>query len=166
MTFNDQQTEAIFSTEPLIVIAAGAGSGKTRVLTERLMHLCDVGLHETDSPMGTELDQIAAITFTEKAAREMKQRIRDSLERKAQESTNSEEEEYWDRQKIKLEGATISTFHSFCQRLLKQYAYQAGLPASFQVLDEVSASLLKQEILEGLFETVEFFKKQSLLFIC
>ncbi|WYP25355.1 UvrD-helicase domain-containing protein [Alkalihalobacillus sp. FSL W8-0930] len=163
MTFNDQQTEAIFSTEPLIVIAAGAGSGKTRVLTERLMHLCDVGLHETESPMGTELDQIAAITFTEKAAREMKQRIRGSLERKAQESTNPEEEEYWDRQKIKLEGATISTFHSFCQRLLKQYAYQAGLPASFQVLDEVSASLLKQEILEELFETVEFFQEAETL---
>lgn len=163
MIFNDQQTEAIFSTEPLIVIAAGAGSGKTRVLTERIMHLCDVGLHDSDSPMGTEIDQIAAITFTEKAAREMKQRIRASLEQKAMESTNPSEEEYWDRQKIKLEGATISTFHSFCQRLLKQYAYQAGLPASFQVLDEVSASLLKQEILEELFETVEFFQEAETL---
>ncbi|MFK3939047.1 UvrD-helicase domain-containing protein [Alkalihalobacillus sp. NPDC078783] len=158
MTFNDQQTEAIFSTEPLLVIAAGAGSGKTRVLTERIMHLCDVSLRDPDSPLGTEIDQIAAITFTEKAAREMKQRIRASLEEKARESTQPVEEDYWYRQKIKLEGATISTFHSFCQRLLKQYAYQAGLPASFQVLDEVSASLLKQEILEELFETAEFFR--------
>ncbi|MCM2675129.1 UvrD-helicase domain-containing protein [Alkalicoccobacillus plakortidis] len=102
MTFNDQQKEAIFSTEPLVVVAAGAGSGKTRVLTERVMYLCERAFLEPDSQHGAEITEISAITFTEKAAREMKQRIRGSLEEKVQDSKSDEERTYWAKQKEAL----------------------------------------------------------------
>ncbi|MDQ0207964.1 UvrD-helicase domain-containing protein [Alkalicoccobacillus murimartini] len=159
MTFNDQQQEAIFSKEPLVVVAAGAGSGKTRVLTERVMHLCELAFLEPESSHGAQIDAISAITFTEKAAREMKQRIRASLEDKLQSAIKDDEKMYWSNQKEALDRAVISTFHSFCQRLLNQYAYQAGLPASFHLLDEVGANVLKQDVLQSLFTFGDFFSQ-------
>lgn len=158
MTFNKEQEAAIYSKEPLIVVAAGAGSGKTRVLTERVMHLCEVAYAEPAASHGTQVDAITAITFTEKAAREMKQRIRLSLEEKVNSAHLDEEKAYWLKQKEALDRAVITTFHSFCQRLLNQNAYQAGLPATFQIIDEVDASLLKQEVLQSIFSSTDSFR--------
>lgn len=94
------QEKAINTIHRPVAVVAGAGSGKTRVLVERYLHLLD---------KGTAVDQIAAITFTKKAAQEMKERLRkarpeliDSMER-----------------------AQISTIHSLCQRIIQEHPLQA-----------------------------------------
>ncbi|TES53800.1 hypothetical protein E2L07_11840 [Halalkalibacterium halodurans] len=159
ITFNQEQEQAIFSRAPLVVLSAGAGSGKTRVLTERFVHICEQKWQETQNDLeasfGAEVDELVAITFTEKAAREMKERIRQRLLEKVEEAKahgDAGQMIFWQKQKEGLERARISTFHSFCQRLLLEYAQEAGIPPTFIVLDEVEAAIMKREILDDLFQ--------------
>lgn len=158
--FNEQQYKAIFSEEPLVVISAGAGSGKTKVLTERFVHLCEQSLagrlsHEA-SPTAATAEQIVAITFTKKAAREMRDRIRQAMEKKiekAREEDSLDREtvvHFWEEQLDFLGNAIISTFHSFCQKLIQAYAYEAHVFPQFRVLDDVSANLMQSDILNQL----------------
>ncbi|TSB46172.1 UvrD-helicase domain-containing protein [Alkalicoccobacillus porphyridii] len=164
MTFNTQQEEAIYSKQTLVVVAAGAGSGKTRVLTERVLHLSELAYAQPKEPHGAAIDSITAITFTEKAAREMKQRIRVSIENRIQSAPSVQEQNHWIGQKEALDRAVITTFHSFCQRLLHQHAFQADLPAAFQIIDDVDANLIKQDVLQSLFSSVDHFRKAEPFF--
>lgn len=122
-----------------ICVTAGAGSGKTRVLVDRYLKI--LNSKEDVCP-----DQIAAITFTEKAAAEMKSRIIDEMDR----------HEYADirgRHLEKIHAAPISTFHAFCSRILKENPFQAGVPANFGVLEGIEKKLLlKQTIKDTLQE--------------
>ncbi|HSU79668.1 MAG TPA: UvrD-helicase domain-containing protein, partial [Candidatus Angelobacter sp.] len=84
MNFNTEQSKAIVGEEPLIVVSAGAGSGKTRVLTERYVRLCELKLqsglgYDDKEEIGAEAKEIVTLTFTEDAALEMKSRIRKKL---------------------------------------------------------------------------------------
>ncbi|NGQ96559.1 DNA helicase PcrA [Brevibacillus sp. SYP-B805] len=105
---NPQQAEAVLTTEGPVLILAGAGSGKTRVLTQRIAYL----IGEKNVPPWS----ILAITFTNKAAREMKQRVEAIVGRGA--------EEIW-----------ISTFHSLCVRILRRDIDRLGISRSFSILD-------------------------------
>lgn len=118
-----RQKQAIYTIDRPVAVTAGAGSGKTRVLVERYLHLLDQGF---------TVDQIAAITFTKKAAQEMKERLRD----KRPELTES------------LERAQISTVHSFCQRIIQEHPLQAKVDPRFRVAEEWEASVLLQEVIE------------------
>jgi len=108
---NKRQREAVLATEGPVLVLAGAGTGKTRVITYRVAHLIEKGV-----PPGA----ILAVTFTNKAAGVMKDRISDLLR-----ASGSGVSEVW-----------ISTFHSFCARLLRREARHAGLPRDFAIYDD------------------------------
>ncbi len=105
---NNKQLEAVTLPHQSALILAGAGSGKTRVLTARIAWLIQTG---QVSPTG-----LLAVTFTNKAAKEMLTRITASLP-------------------INTRGMWVGTFHGLCNRLLRAHHREAGLPASFQILD-------------------------------
>jgi DNA helicase II / ATP-dependent DNA helicase PcrA len=108
---NPQQREAVLATEGPVLVLAGAGTGKTRVITYRVAHLIE---------RGTPGRNILAVTFTNKAAEQMKQRIGDLVRASGRDASD-----IW-----------ISTFHSFCARLLRREAPRAGLPRDFAIYDD------------------------------
>ncbi len=108
---NPQQLDAVMATDGPVLVLAGAGTGKTRVITHRVAHLIEQGVPGT---------ALLAVTFTNKAADQMKQRVAQLLTR-----TGHDAGESW-----------ISTFHSFCTRLLRREAPRLGLPRDFSIYDE------------------------------
>ena len=115
-----------------LFIEAGAGSGKTSTIVERIVNLVVIE--------GVELQHIAAITFTEAAAAELRDRVRAAFERRASDSCD----EALQRCRDALEQtdiAAISTLHSYAQRVLSEHPIEAGVPPRFDVLDEVQSIL-------------------------
>lgn len=175
MNFNTEQRKAIFGEEPLIVVSAGAGSGKTRVLTERYVRLCELKFqsvlgHDVNPEIGADTKEIVTLTFTEDAALEMRSRIRKKLLEKLQNvekeyhSNPNEARDYWKKQIENLDTAIISTFHSFCQRIIQENTLEADIYPSFQVMDDIQSKLLKSEIFAELLEEAEQDQKwQALL---
>lgn len=137
--WTEEQHEAITLRGKNILVTAGAGSGKTRVLVERLLRRI------TDRQTPVDLDRLLIVTFTKAAASEMKQRIGIALEKALQENPRSQT---LHRQLLLLNRATITTVHSFCLDVIRRYYYLKELDPSFRVLDEAAAELLRQEILE------------------
>ena len=121
--FTAEQEQAAARRRGPLLLAAGAGSGKTSVLVERFVR----AVREDGIAPG----RILAITFTERAAAELRERVRARLlelgEREAARDT---------------EGAPIGTFHGFCARLLRVHALTAGLDPEFAILDEAGAGRL------------------------
>jgi ATP-dependent helicase/nuclease subunit A len=128
--FSSEQREAIERRDGGLFLDAGAGSGKTSVLVERFVRsVLDDGIDVT---------AILTITFTEKAAAEMRERIRERLrELGALDQARA------------TEGAFISTIHGFCARLLRAQALAAGIDPAFTVLDELDARRLSDEAFDG-----------------
>ena len=137
------QQAAIETTDKSIVLNAGAGSGKTRVLVQRYLHLLSEGL--------AQVDQILAITFTNKAAGEMKERIMEEVFKQVDSSSSPEELTFWKDIKENLNQARISTFHGFCGQLLREYPIEAGIDPYFQTLDQVQSDELLDEAIEEVF---------------
>jgi ATP-dependent helicase/nuclease subunit A len=128
-----EQLEAIERRHGDLLLAAGAGSGKTSVLVERFVR--------TVLEDGVEVGRILTITFTEKAAAEMRDRIRGRLrELGADEAARA------------TEGAFISTIHGFCARLLRAHAVSAGLDPEFTVLDAPEAQRLADQAFDAALE--------------
>lgn len=118
MTLNPQQLEAVQHKKGPLLILAGAGTGKTRVLTHRIAYLIQ---HAGVSP-----GRILAVTFTNKAAGEMKKRLEQLVDTRAR--------ELW-----------VGTFHSICLKILRRHALEIGIAPSFVIYDEVDQrSLLKK----------------------
>src|SRR5581483_10021950 len=131
--FTDEQLEAIERRDGDLLLDAGAGSGKTSVLVERFVRSV---LED-----GVETGAILTITFTEKAAAEMRERIRLRLrELGADEAARA------------TEGAFISTIHGFCARLLRTHALSAGLDPAFSVLDAPDAERLADQAFDDALE--------------
>ena len=120
---NEKQKEAVLCTEGPLLILAGAGSGKTRVLTYRIAYL----LHEK----GVSPWQILAITFTNKAAKEMKERLEKLVEEKAN--------DMW-----------VSTFHSACVRMLRRDIEKIGYDRSFVIFDYADQQTVVKDCLKEL----------------
>ena len=120
-----------------VALSAGAGCGKTTVLTERF-------LTALDDDGGRPLEALVALTFTQKAARELRQRIRARC-RSRLASDDSPDPERWWAVLRGLEAAPIGTFHEFCARLLRRNALLAGVDPEFAILDESIAGSLREE---------------------
>ena len=119
---NPEQREAVLHREGPLLILAGAGSGKTRVITYRIAHLIGDG--------HAQPDQVLAVTFTNKAAQEMRERVETLVGTEAQ-------------------GVWLSTFHSLCARLLRREAPKIGLSRDFVIYDSSDqASVVKQALRE------------------
>ncbi len=117
---NAPQRDAVLATEGPVLVLAGAGTGKTRVLTTRLAHIMQTG---RAAPWN-----ILAVTFTNKAAKEMQDRVARVIGRP-------------------VEGMWIGTFHSVCVRILRKHAELVGLKSNFTILDtDDQIRLLKQLI--------------------
>jgi ATP-dependent helicase/nuclease subunit A len=139
--FTDNQRRAIETLERDCVVTAGPGAGKTRVLVERVINIVRQGR--------ADLSQIVAITFTKKAANEMKERIRRALADLARRSSKRAEARRWESLKRQLEFATISTIHGFCSGVLRAQPVQARVDPAFATLDEYDSRLLLREAVEA-----------------
>jgi ATP-dependent helicase/nuclease subunit A len=136
-----QQQRAVITRQASVVLASGAGCGKTHVLTERyLSHLREDR---------AEVGEIVAITFTDRAAREMRGRIRKAITKHLRETASDDEANTWARHLRALETAPISTIHAFCGALLRQHALDAALDPRFDVLEDVLSVNLETEALQS-----------------
>jgi ATP-dependent helicase/nuclease subunit A len=122
-----------------VAVTAGAGSGKTRTLVGRYLSLVEEGL----SPR-----QVAAITFTEKAAREMRSRIREMVQAWLQEDLAENGRVFWQSVYAEMDAAPIGTIHGLCARLLRTHPAEAALDPAFDVLDESAAAALQAQAVE------------------
>ena len=133
-----EQQEAIDDRSRDLFLLAGAGTGKTTVLVQRF---CDAVCATEGPDADVGIDNVLAFTFTEKAAAEMKSRIRAELRRRGQAELAREAENAW-----------ISTIHAFCRRILASHPLAAGLDPRFAVLDEPAAGRLAGEAFEAAFD--------------
>jgi len=129
-----EQAAAIDGRDRDIFLEAGAGTGKTRVLVDRYCDAVDLD--------GVEPERILAFTFTEKAAAEMRRRVRVELMRRARAAGDGERRSRLTRAARAGEGAPITTIHGFCRRLLGAHPVAAGLDPRFRVLDADEATRL------------------------
>jgi ATP-dependent helicase/nuclease subunit A len=141
--WSDDQWSAISQSGEDILVAAAAGSGKTAVLVERIIRKI------ADPSQGFSVDRLLVATFTKAAAAEMKQRIREALERALEEQPA---EEHLRKQLSLLGRASITTLHSFCMEVIRRYYQQIPLNPAFRILNENEAEIMRQELLEQLFE--------------
>ncbi|MCC6799907.1 MAG: UvrD-helicase domain-containing protein, partial [Anaerolineae bacterium] len=140
MEFTPQQAEAVYTHDCNLIVTAGAGSGKTRVLVERFIALLDA---HPDWP----LTSIVAITFTEKAAREMRDRVRAAIEQRLV-TAPDEDRARWFEHYAALSAARIGTIHGLCAQLLRANPAEARLDPAFEVLDETEATLILHDAIE------------------
>ena len=140
----DEQTAALAAHDRTVSLAAGAGCGKTFVLTERFLAYLDPRVLEPTA----ELHELVAITFTDAAAREMRERIRRRCYSRLQEASEPDERTAWQRLIRAMDGAQISTIHSFCTALLRNHAAEAAVDPRFDVLDPPAAELLRLQTLD------------------
>ena len=126
-----EQSDAIYKSGTNIIVSAGAGSGKTAVLSERVLQ---------KALSGIDVDKLLVLTFTNAAAREMKDRIRKKLK---QNNLND--------QLIKLDRAYITTFDSYALSLVKKYHYLLNISNKISICEQSIMNIKKQEILDEIF---------------
>jgi ATP-dependent helicase/nuclease subunit A len=130
--------------EKTLVVEAAAGTGKTTALISRIVAVIRSGT--------TTLDRMVAVTFTEKAAGEMKLRLRAELDRARHEAESDEQRAHLEHALAALEVAHINTIHGFCADLLRERPVDAGVDPQFAVLDETAAEALLREAFGHWFE--------------
>lgn len=135
-TLNEQQKKGVFTTEGPVLLLAGAGSGKTRVLTHRIAYLID--------ELGVNPWNIMAITFTNKAAGEMKERVEDIVGMGA--------DSIW-----------VTTFHSTCVRMLRRYAERLVYDNNFTIYDSDDQKSVMKDICKRLQIDTKMMKERSIL---
>ena len=140
MTLKPGQAKCIHTLDASLAVSAGAGSGKTFTLTRRIVHALSSGVVE-------DIGRVLAITFTSKAAAELKSRIKGALRA-----------EGMVEQALKVDSAWISTIHGMCARILRAHALEVGIDPAFRVLGEAEAAPLLDaavdEVLAGVGDVV------------
>jgi ATP-dependent helicase/nuclease subunit A len=165
-SFKGNQEKAVTDSATAIAVTAGAGSGKTLSLVGRYLHLLE---------QGYPLRSILAITFTEKAAREMRSRIRNALTQISQEeltakaARNAKEEQFNPGElsvirSLNIDSARIGTIHSLCAEILRGHPAEAGLDPAFEVLEEGLSAALQAEAIESALAWASTDEQSAVLF--
>ena len=131
---NPAQTEAVKAPAGPLLVLAGAGTGKTRVVIARILHLVQ---------QGTAPERILAVTFTNKAAREMVLRIGEKFKKKQTSQVSTQDD-------VSIQKPEISTIHSLCVRILRRHAEHAGYPARFVIVDRSEQETTARRVLKEL----------------
>ena len=137
------QKKAIETRNCNLLVAAAAGSGKTAVLVERIIRII------TNEKNPIDIDKLLVVTFTSAAAAEMRERIADAISKALEENPNSK---ILQRQLTLLSRANITTMHSFCLDVIKNYYHIINLDPTFRISDETENTLLKLEVINDMFE--------------
>ena len=130
--WTDEQKEAIYKEGTNIIVSAGAGSGKTAVLTERVLEKVKNGV---------SVDNLLILTFTKMAAKEMRERIGDKLK-----------ENGLTKELAKLDTADITTFDAYALSLVKKYHYYLNVSKDISIIDSSVIELYKRKVLKDIFE--------------
>lgn len=154
VSWTKEQAQVIHLRNRNILVSAAAGSGKTAVLVERIITRLTV-----DEPP-IDVDQMLVVTFTEAAAAEMKERIRDAIEKKLEEQP---ENVHLQRQATLIHNAQVTTIHSFCLSVIRDYFHMIDLDPGFRIADEGELKLLRQDVLEEVLENCYTAGEQSFL---
>ena len=141
MTWTESQKKVIDRRDRNILVSAAAGSGKTAVLVERII--------QKITQDKVDIDKLLIVTFTNAAAAEMRERIRDAIEKKLEEEP---EDIHLQRQFTLVHNAQITTIDSFCLYVIRNYFYKIDLEPNFRVADEGELSLLRSDVLGKLLE--------------
>jgi len=144
--FTKEQLAAI-DAKGKTIVSASAGSGKTTVMIEKIIRLIQGG---------ESVDSLLAVTFTKKAAAQMKEKLSEALVKSINEEDITEEKrERLKRQLSEVPNADISTIHSFCSKLIRSHFFAAGVDNAFRVIggDDAEGTALKNEALDELLET-------------
>lgn len=144
VTWTDAQWRAIFAEGRDILVSAAAGSGKTAVLIERLIQK----MIREENPI--DVDELLVVTFTNASAAEMRHRMAEALEKALVKNPTSS---HLRRQLSLLNKAQISTLHSFCLSIVKQYAYVLDLDPGFRLANEAEAALIRDDVLAAVLES-------------
>jgi ATP-dependent helicase/nuclease subunit A len=143
LNWTEAQRAAIEARNQNLLVAAGAGSGKTAVLVERIIRLL------CDPVRPVDVDRLLVVTFTNAAAAQMRKRIGAAINEALNKDPASERLE---RQLRLLPQAQITTLHSFCGEVLRRYYYLLDLDPEFRVANEIEAAILRQETLAAVIE--------------
>lgn len=143
-SLTEQQLAAVFSVDKNVLVSAGAGSGKTHVLVERYIEIL------RNDPSLT-VDGIIAVTFTRKAAGEMRTRLKGRFRKLTETEAESER---WRQCLADIDSARIGTIHSLCESILKAFPAESGIDPQFEVIDEVSQAQLLEESIDQTFREV------------
>ena len=149
--FTDQQWEAVHASGSNLLISASAGSGKTMVLVNRIIEKIK---------KGTAIDELLVVTFTNAAAKEMKERIQTAIQKEINADPDSNTRHHLVAQLPKLGHANISTLHSFCLKVIERYYYLIDFDPVFrQLTDETEIELIKEDIWDEILE--EFYTESD-----
>ena len=154
MNYTKEQEQAIFLRGKNIMVSAGAGAGKTRVLVSRMAEL----IMDKEHPI--EADHFLVMTFTNAAAAEMKERIGTELEERLEKDPDNL---YLRKQIRKIRQADISTIHSFCNHLIRTHYNELAIDPSFRIGEEGELFLLRQQAVEQVLEEAYASGRESFL---
>lgn len=144
MNWTEEQREVIETRDKNILVSAAAGSGKTAVLTERILTLV------TDKEHPVDIDRLVVVTFTRAAAAEMRERILKALQKKAEESGN--EDAYLQKQLSYVHNARITTIDSFCMDVVRENFAALNIDPVFKIGEEGELVLLKADVIAKIME--------------
>ena len=149
------QQEAVTTRGADLIVTAGAGTGKTRTLVTRYLGL----LAE-----GNSVQETVAITFTEKAAREMRNRVRKDMQEIISMMELDTGRQFWNHLIEQVDSARISTIHSLCTEILRAHPAEANIDPEFKVLEEGHATLMKKAAVETVLARMLLNSKSSTVF--
>ncbi|MFJ8234610.1 helicase-exonuclease AddAB subunit AddA [Ureibacillus sp. NPDC094379] len=143
VTWTDEQWKAIWATGQDTLVSAAAGSGKTAVLINRMIEK----VISEENPI--DVDELLVVTFTNASAAEMRHRMAEALEK---EIAKNPQNQHLRRQLSLVNKAQISTLHSFCLSIVKQYAYLIDIDPGFRIANEGESALLRDDVLAEVLE--------------
>lgn len=141
-----QSQERALNTAHHLSVTANAGSGKTLVLVERYIDILVSGK--------ARVKEVVAITFTEKAAGELKRKIADGIRKRIETSSDRQTKNTLEEIREQLSGAVVDTIHSFCSKILREYPVEAGVDAAFTVLEVVDQQVMLEAAIKETFDSI------------